>query len=46
MRWAALRWLLDGSDQLPVELAQVLVGCLQQLLLECAHVFRPETELR
>ena len=36
----------NGRDQLPVELAQVLVGCLQQLLLECAHVFRPEAEFR
>jgi hypothetical protein len=37
---------LDGRDQLPVELAQVLVGRFQQLLLEGAHVFRPEAELR
>ena len=37
---------LDGRDQLLVELAQVLVGRFQQLPLECAHVFWPETELR
>ena len=36
----------NGRDRLRVELAQVLVGSLQQSLLECAHVLRPEAEFR